>query len=40
MEIADVKEAVEQDTGVSSISDSALSSVKMASLNEQEILKD
>ncbi len=40
MEIANVKEAVEQDTGVSTISDSALSSVKMASVNEQEILKD
>lgn len=40
MEIADVKEAMEQDTGISTISDSALSSVKMASVNEQKILKD
>ncbi|XP_016098479.1 proteasome subunit beta type-11a [Sinocyclocheilus grahami] len=42
MEIADVKEAVEQDSNVSAISDeSAQGSVKMASINEQdEISKD
>ncbi len=40
MEISNVKKAVEQDIGVSTISDSARSSVKMASVNEQGILKD